>query len=173
MASKTNRNEPLAYHITFNCYGKHLHGNEKGSVDRKHNTYGNELLEPHAGLEGFELNAMTQPPYTLDEPRRKVVLKTIKEVCQYRGWDLIAAHVRSNHVHIVVSAKEKPEKLMKDFKSYASRRLTEAGFDSKDRKRWARHGSTTYKWTQEELDVAIDYVVKGQGDPPMEIFEIG
>jgi len=171
MKDRSNRNEPLAYHITFNCYGKHLHGDEEGSVDPQHNLYGNELLPPHKGIEKFEMEAMTQPPYFLDEPRRAVVLHTILEVCKHRGWELIAAHVRSNHVHVVVDAKDKPEKVMKDFKAYASRRLTEAGFDTKDRKRWARHGSTTYKWTPDELNTAIDYVIRGQGDPPMELYE--
>ena len=171
MKDKSNRNEPLAYHITFNCYGQHLHGDEDCSVDRKHNVYGNKYFPTHPGIENFEREAMKQPPFSLDEPRRKVVLKTIKEVCEYRGWDLIAAHVRSTHVHVVVDAKEKPEKVMKDFKSYSSRRLTEAGFDDKDRKRWARHGSTTYKWTPDDLYTAVDYVVRGQGDPLMEYHE--
>lgn len=83
----------------------------------------------------------------------------------------IAAHVRSNHVHVVVSAKDKPEKVMKDFKAYTSRRLTEAGFDNKNRKRWSRHGSTVYKWTEEDVGNAVDYVVREQGDPPMEFYE--
>ena len=172
MAIKTNRNEPLAYLITFNCYGKHLHGDAKGSVDPRHNTYGNELLSEHSGIENFEREQMTRPPYYLDEPRRKIVLKTIIEVCNYRKWDLIAAHVRSNHVHVVVSAKDKPEKVMKDIKAYASRRLTEAGFDNKDRKRWSLHGSTVYKWTEEDVGNAVDYVVREQGDPPMEFYEL-
>ncbi|MGQ0761444.1 MAG: hypothetical protein ACT4OT_05435 [Acidobacteriota bacterium] len=31
---------PLAYLITFRCYGTWLHGDERGSVDRKQNVYG-------------------------------------------------------------------------------------------------------------------------------------
>jgi hypothetical protein len=33
---------------------------------------------------------------------------------------------------------------MNDFKAYSSRRMNEAALDTKDRKRWARHGSTRY-----------------------------
>ena len=46
------------------------------------------------------------------------------------------------------SEEAAPEKVMNDFKTYASRRLTEAGFDTRDRKRWTRHGSTKYIWTR-------------------------
>ncbi|HEX4135855.1 MAG TPA: hypothetical protein VHY84_14670 [Bryobacteraceae bacterium] len=28
----------MRYFITFSCYGLHLHGDESGSVDRRHNT---------------------------------------------------------------------------------------------------------------------------------------
>src|ERR1039458_5456600 len=36
----------------------------------------------------------------------------------------MAAHVRSNHVHTVVEAEVPPERVMSDFKAYASRYLT-------------------------------------------------
>ncbi len=31
------RREPQAYLFTFACYGTHLHGDERGSVDHLHN----------------------------------------------------------------------------------------------------------------------------------------
>jgi hypothetical protein len=30
---------PLAYLITFRCYGTWVHGDDRGSMDRKHNIY--------------------------------------------------------------------------------------------------------------------------------------
>ncbi len=78
-------------------------------------------------------------------------------------------HVRSTHVHVIVSADDKPERVMKDFKIYASRALNKAGFDTKDRKRWARHGSTKYLWKEKELESVIDYVLHEQGKP-MEVY---
>ena len=59
---------------------------------------------------------------------------------------------------------------MNDLKAYASRNLNEAGFDGKDRKRWVRHGSTRYKWNEKDVEDAIDYVVRQQGEP-LEYFE--
>ena len=41
------------------------------------------------------------------------------------GWRLHALTVRTNHVHAVVSADEAPEKVMTNFKIWATRRLRE------------------------------------------------
>ena len=46
---------------------------------------------------------MDQPPYDLDRIRRDAVLEAIQDVCAHNGWSLLAAHVRSNHVHTVVA----------------------------------------------------------------------
>ena len=108
---------------------------------------------------------LDQPPYELDAPRRRVVLLTIQEVCRHRGWSLLAAHVRSNHVHVVVTAEVTPEKLMNDFKAYASRALNALGVDRDNRKRWTRHGSTRYVWKVDHLAAAVEYVLEKQGHP--------
>jgi REP element-mobilizing transposase RayT len=60
---------------------------------------------------------MVQEPYILDAVRRKAVLSSIEEVCRYRGWTLLAANVRTNHVHVVTVADCKPEQVMVAFKA--------------------------------------------------------
>jgi len=55
---------------------------------------------------------------------------------------------------------------MNSFKSFATRKLRAAGLLGSDIKPWARHGSTPYLWTEEDLERAIDYVLNGQGDEP-------
>jgi REP element-mobilizing transposase RayT len=157
---------PLAYHITFNCYGRRLHGDAEGSIERHGCNYpGLPCFPPSKGMVEFELETMTQPPYEMDAPRRKAVLQAIIEVGRYRGWQLLAVHVRSSHVHIVVRSIAPPEKVMNDFKAYASRRLNRDGFENKKRKRWSRHGSTQYKWTLEQVQSTVHYVLHEQGDP--------
>jgi REP element-mobilizing transposase RayT len=111
-----------------------------------------------------ERDLMDQAPYLLDKVGRTVVLDAIREVCLRRAWSLLAAHVRTNHVHIVVEADAKPEKAMRDFKSYASRRLSESSAEEPDRKRWVRHGSTRWLWNREDVAAAIRYVVEEQGE---------
>jgi REP element-mobilizing transposase RayT len=97
------------------------------------------------------------------------VLDALREACLHRGWSLWAAQVRANHVHVVVEADVRPEKIMNAFKSYASRGLNRLGIDGPDRKRWARHGSTRWSWKDEDAQEAFRYVVSGQGEP-MEVY---
>jgi REP element-mobilizing transposase RayT len=99
------------------------------------------------------------------------VLKTLQEVCSCRGWTLLAAHVRTNHVHVVTTADCKPEQVMTAMKAYSSRALNEHGQDGPRRRRWARHGSTRYLWTKNAVEAAIQYVVCEQGEA-MAVFEI-
>jgi hypothetical protein len=132
----------MRYFITFACYGGHLHGDESGSVDPRHNLPGSRLLLADPERASVELQRMKQAPYVLDQESREAVLETLREVSLQRGWTLLAAHVRTNHVHAVVEAEVRPEKVMNDFKSYASRGLNRLGRNGPDRRRWARHGST-------------------------------
>ena len=156
---------PMAYLITFTCYGARLHGNPKGSVDRRHNIPGTPVLPPDERRLHTAQELMTGPPYELDENRRLLVLQAIQEVCQYRAWSLLAAHVRTNHVHVLVQALSPPEKVLNDFKAYASRHMNQAGLDPPDCQRWTRHGSTRYLWNPEQVEAAIQYTVREQGEP--------
>lgn len=97
---------------------------------------------------------MDQPAYAMDQNRREALLVSSRERCSERHWSLLAAHVRANHVHLVVEAEARPERVMNDLKSHASRCLNRSGLDGPSRKRWARHGSTP----------------RGQGEP-MAAFE--
>ena len=160
----------MTYLITFACYGCHLHGAISGSVDAMHNVPGTPVLNEDSARAIKEERRMDQPAYHMDQARRDAVLQAIQEVCGYRGWNLLAAHVRSNHVHTVVQAEAEPERVMNDFKVYASRRLTRMSLDDPNRKRWARHGSTRWLWKPPHVSAAIQYVVAEQGDT-MSAFE--
>jgi REP element-mobilizing transposase RayT len=158
-------NVPLAYFITFTTYGTWLHGRASGSVDREHNEPGAPFLPADAEKEYVERGHLRQPEYRLDAERRDIVLRTIVEVAKHRGWTLWAVHVRSNHVHMIVSAPARPEKIMADCKVWVSRRLREAFGEDADRDRWTQDGSTIYLWTSEALAEKIAYVADGQGAP--------
>jgi len=98
----------MTYLITFACYGSHLHGNEIHSVDRNHNRYGGPSVEAAPQRVSYEKMKMTQPPYEMDRLRRDVVLASMIERCAERDWKLLAAHVRSSHVHVVVESEVRP-----------------------------------------------------------------
>jgi REP element-mobilizing transposase RayT len=112
-----------------------------------------------------ERQEMLQDPYVLDPAARAVVLTTIQGHCAYRGWKLLAAHVRTNHVHVVLESEIRPERVMNELKAYASRQLNRQGSDGPERKRWARHGSTRWLWKDEDVRNAVRYVIDEQGDP--------
>jgi len=100
----------------------------------------------------------------MEHSRREAVLQAILDRSHDRGWQLLAAHVRSNHVHVVLDGDDKPEVMMTQLKSAASRRLNDLSLDDPARKRWARHGSTRRLWDRESVLKAIAYVVEGQGE---------
>jgi hypothetical protein len=113
----------MTYLITFSCYGSHIHGDPQGSVDRSHNHYGAPLVAPHPERLAAELQLMDQSSYEMNDSRREAVLQAILERSHHRGWQLLAAHVRSNHVHVVLEGDDEPEVMMTQLKSAASRRL--------------------------------------------------
>jgi REP element-mobilizing transposase RayT len=162
----------VTYLITFASYGAHLHGDESGSVDRTHNVPGSRMIDPNSNRAFAERRSMLQLPYTMDQARREIVLASLAERAAMRGWNLIAAHVRTNHVHVVIAAEDPPERVMNDLKSYASRCLNQAGLETSDRKRWARHGSTRCLYERANVDAAVRYVIEKQGQP-MSIYVAG
>jgi len=161
---------PLAYFITFTCYGTWLHGGKITSVDPKHNQVGSPSLSLNQQREKSARSRMRFQPYLLDAAQRNIVLKVIKEVCVYREWVLLAAHVRTNHVHLVIHALTSPENILNAIKAYSSRALNCSGIEVSGIRRWTRHGSTRYLWKAEEVETTIQYVVHEQGIP-MAVFE--
>ena len=152
---------PWAYLITFSCYGTRLHGRAKGSVDRHHNAWRGRYREESRALHDHARSILRKSSVRLNAAERLVVLAAIRGVCWHEEWFLHAVHVRSDHVHIVVSARTKPEPVMNKLKAYASRALNEQ-FGRKDH-RWTRHGSTAWVWKALQVDSVVDYVVRQQG----------
>ena len=153
-----------SYFLTFTTYGTWLHGDTRGSVDREHNIVETPYLEPDAEHFAEKKLRMVQPAYTLDFQRRDLVLNSIIKLFQIRSWELFALHVRSNHVHLLGAAEIKPERMMHDCKSFASRALNQAKIESSERRRWTRGGST--RWIKSELafDDVLEYVLHRQGE---------
>jgi len=156
---------PLAYLITFRCYGTWLHGDDRGSYRRSSNTIGRVVqIPPRPGLREAETAQLKHPSVQLNKKQRKLIEEAIREVCLHRRYVLYAVNARSNHVHSVVSASKAPEPILAAFKAYSTRALRRAGLDEKIQP-WSRHGSTVYLWKERHVDKAIEYVVLGQDHP--------
>ncbi len=158
------RSIAVGYLITFRCYGTWLHGDERGSVDRRyHNRYGEAKIRPDDEVRAKKSKLLKQEPYFLGASERQVVETAIREVCVFRAYNLFALNVRTEHAHIVSGNHGKPERMKDSFKAYSSRALRAAGLISTDFRPWSRHGSTRYLWTEDHVALAVDYVVNGQG----------
>jgi REP element-mobilizing transposase RayT len=156
---------PLAYLITFRCYGTWLHGDPRGSVDRFHNTYGTPRLPPNRTRREYVHTLLARPPSKLNAKRRAAVEQAIRETCKIRRWRLWAFNIRTNHVHSVVSANCRPKIILNALKANATRTMREAGCWQSEGSPWAYRGSKRYLWTEQQLCDAIAYVLYDQGEP--------
>jgi len=119
---------PLAFLITFRCYGTWLHGDERGSVNRFRNQYKSRRLPPDKKWLETNTQRLKGEIVILDAAQRGCVEAAARETCEIRQWHLYALNVRTNHVHLVVSIGEKkPEIALNAFKANATRKMREVG----------------------------------------------
>jgi REP element-mobilizing transposase RayT len=157
--------QPIAYFLTWSCYGTRLHGDERGSVDRSHNQFGEATLpaDPHRLKREREL--MTYPPFVLGALERTIVEGAINDHALHRKWRIHALNVRTTHMHVVIaSVNYSPEETLDQLKSWSTRRLRTAGLLAKDAPAWSTHGSTVYVWNEDGLYETKNYVLNRQGD---------
>lgn len=156
--------EPLGYLLTWTCYGTWLHGDERGSVDRDHNTPRAEFLPPDQTRLFFEARGLSHRSVRLNAAGRRIVDETIAAHCTIRSWELHAVNVRTNHVHVVLSCDTHPKTAMKQVKSWTTRRLRENGITAPNATVWTDGGSRIWLWNRESLRRAIEYVSDFQGE---------
>ena len=159
----TDDHIPLAFFITFRSYGTWLHGNERGSVDRRHRRFGTPMLPPNPIRQAYERRLLNSSPVKLTKDRRKAIERGIREACGVLNWRLWAFNIRTNHVHVVVSANCNSRRVRSTLKANATRSMRESGCWQSPRSPWAAKGSRRFLWTEEQLIEAIDYVLYSQG----------
>lgn len=156
---------PLACLITFRCYGTWLHGDERGSIDRFNNIYKSPYMPTSKGFAKFNQEELKGEPVFLNAKQRATVGDAIREVCDYRNWFLRALNVRTNHVHVVVSVgSTNPGKVLNNFKSYATRKMRENGCWQFEHSPWSNKGSKRLLWNERSIEIAVEYVINGQGN---------
>jgi REP element-mobilizing transposase RayT len=156
---------PLAYHITWTTYGTWLPGDGRGWVK-----WGDFGIKPSdSEKEQKARERMAESVVILSDEQRILIEQTIRDHCRIRGWILHALNVRTNHVHVVVTANRDPDEVMNQFKAWCSRKLSDAaglvGAVAKKagRKRWfTEGGDKQIIETDEYLENAIRYVLEGQ-----------
>ncbi len=160
--------QPLAFFLTWTAYGTWLHGDARGSVDAQHNRPGTPRAPFNPVRETTRSTQLKHNPVQLGSTERGVVDRTIREVCEHRGWKLLELNVRTNHVHVIVFSTDSPDKTMGDLKAWCTRRLREKDLLLPKQPAWAEGGSTIWLWTEEQVARKCAYVRDGQGaDLPM------
>jgi REP element-mobilizing transposase RayT len=150
---------PLAYFITWTTYGTWLPGDERGWCKR-----GSRVIEPpDPALSDAARGAMTEEPVVLNQAQRELLDAVIVKHCAIRRWILHARNVRSNHVHIVVSAALAGAEVRAQLKAWCSRRLSEqAGLEGRSKNglcRWfSERGDVEWIDDEEQLGSASLYV---------------
>ena len=157
MAGEFNTGEPIGYFLTWTTYGTWLPGDDRG-WNRKgefENLPANPLLVETADAR------MKEDLFLLSAADRELVGQTIRDHCDFRGWDLHAINVRSNHAHVVVAASGyKPDKVASQFKAWCTRKL-KATYPNRERY-WTEGTSCRWINTVNELEKAIEYTLEAQ-----------
>ena len=156
-------NEPLGIFVTLSAFGNRLHGDERGTVDRHSNGYGEPLLAENSARRSFERSVMSSRPVLFDEALRGCIEGAVQEACAFRGWHLLARHCRTNHFHAVVATDVRREKVMQTLKDRSTRAARAARLVGATQPLWARGGSGRYLWTEDDVDAACLYTMEGQG----------
>jgi hypothetical protein len=158
-------NEPLAYFITFHTYGNRAPDGTAVPVGYEPTPDSTPPQEPEDESPVVGVPPGLRDPYALDLPRRQIVCHAIVDECRFRGWTLHAVHVRTKKVLLVVTAPQVNEFVMRSIKAFASQYLDRKRYDTPDRKRWEKYGTTLNLWTEAELAEKVEYTLNGLGTP--------
>ena len=161
--------QPIAHFFTFTTYGTWLHGDERGSINRKGDTFDTHYLAPFPKLEALRKSQLSQEPLLLDASMRGCVHRAIEAYCAFRGLTLLEINERTNHVHAAISGQEAPAKTLNGLKAYATRALRNEKLVGRDRRVWTSGGSKHICFTEDDVARVRRYIRDGQGvDLPLE-----
>jgi REP element-mobilizing transposase RayT len=180
--------DPIAYFITWTCYGTWLPGDDRGWT-KWHK--GDQLPQPR--LADWCREQMVEKPVLLSESQRKIVHDTVSRHCEIRKWHLHVVNCRSNHCHVVVTAPNYDGEQVRDqFKSWCKRKLKEdqrsklpeglrhAATNATSKRSdasppvsrsngakfrehwWTRKGSVRHLFDDDSLDAAVIYTLDAQ-----------
>ncbi|MCU0706445.1 MAG: transposase [Fimbriiglobus sp.] len=154
--------------LTWTTYGTWLPGDARGFVSNVPHPSGVSVRHnrpqstPEADVPWMRSQAaalLVSEPVRLTRGQAEVVCDQFYETARVRGWELAAAAVMANHVHLVVGVRGDPEpgSLLRDFKSYASRQLN---LRFGRRARWWTEGGSTRKLPDANaVRTAVEYVL--------------
>jgi REP element-mobilizing transposase RayT len=149
---------PLGLFITWTVYGTFLPGDARGWRNRHS---GEQLGRPN--LETWHRGRLNHDVITLDDSMRNVADAAIREICGVRSWTAWAIAVRSNHVHVVVTAPEYKPALVRDqMKAKATMELRRTFVVWRDRPVWTAKGDIEFLDSETDIEQCVAYVAEAQ-----------
>ena len=143
--------------ITWTTYGTWLPGDMRGWRKRRD---GEETPRPL--LEKWCREQMRGDVVLLSQLDRETVEKACREHCQIRAWHLLAVNARSNHVHVIVAAAEKPQKVRDQLKANCTRNLRSQQIPLLSERTWTRGGDCSILDSDGDTEAAVVYVNEAQ-----------
>jgi REP element-mobilizing transposase RayT len=154
------QNFPLAYHITWGTYGTRLHGDDRGTVHRAENQFGDPILGQDADWQRMESHRLRFPARTLNLDQRLHIETTFTLICARGGWKPVEIAAAADHVHCIASADVDGDAIRKWLKRWMSQAMSERWRLESDQVWWAECGSVKWIWESAYLQRAIAYVNK-------------
>jgi REP element-mobilizing transposase RayT len=168
--------------LSNTCYGTWLPGSARGFVGRvwdhrpddpedkprmAHEMPGTPYDEDIPGLEHQSRALMKGPRIVLTPAHAESALAQFQETATIRKWELHTVAIMVNHFHIVVGVPgdPNPSKILGDFKSWATRRLSNEFGAPLSLTWWTERGSKRKLRDPEALVAAVHYVIYKQHNP--------
>ncbi len=146
---------PLAYHITIGTYGTRLHGDERGTVDRRQNQPGDPIIGRVEQWQRAERASLRFPPRLFTPEQMRLVESLVPSICDRGGWTLHARACAPDHLHTLLTGSADGSLIRKLFKRWLTQALAEHVPLEPDETFWAECGSVKWVWTD-------DYFVRGK-----------
>ncbi|MEZ5943865.1 MAG: hypothetical protein R3C18_20910 [Planctomycetaceae bacterium] len=94
---------------------------------------------------------------------RSVTEGAIREICKARAWSLWATAARSNHVHVVFTARGFDPEIARDqLKAKATRELRRSFSIWRDRPIWSVKGDIEFLDSENDIETCATYVLDAQ-----------
>jgi REP element-mobilizing transposase RayT len=154
--------------LTWTTYGTWLPGDARGFVsnvdrgDGKGHRINTPNVPPIANMPGLQRMARETAAMEvfLSLDHAQLLFDQFTETIRFRGWELQAAAIMRNHVHLVlgVPGDPEPDVLLRDMKSYGSRRLNQSFERLPSGTWWTESGSRRKLPNKEAVQAAVKYV---------------
>ena len=93
---------------------------------------------------------------------RVMVETACQDHCHIRGWHLHSVSARTNHVHLVVAANEKPQTVRDQLKANCTRSLRQQRDPLDVERTWSRGGDCQLLKNEADVEAAVLYVSEVQ-----------